>query len=168
MEFPDFEKIKINNALIVGLIIMACVLFPLSLHLLIRPEILDSKNLLILTIATIIVGSTQFGYVYFLSVLHNAFTKPDNAKGEELVFHVLRLPLLQAVTLNLLNYFLVFYENFNKVLPLREGIDTFFFFDKLLAVFVFGSFVQMCFQLFRRRRNITPPPTNPGTPSQTA
>lgn len=84
MDFSGLDKLKINNVIVGFLILINCVLFPLTILLVIDYRLLFNNDLLKTVVAALCVGCANFGVVYstiafILSVIHNIndLTKRD-------------------------------------------------------------------------------------------
>ena len=108
MDFSGIDKIKINNAIVVFLIITTCLLYPLTILLKIDYKYFFEYDLIKVIAATLCVGCTNFSIVYTFTALISArslsiqYPENQNQLFQRPIL-VTILSLLTIYTLTLIN-----------------------------------------------------------------
>lgn len=110
MELPDFDKIKINNALIVFLVVTACALLPLLIVFSVDPRIILSPHLIIYAICTIIAGLCEYAYI-FIIIMVSSFALRTETDWEDPKYAnaVVRMPAIIATPVLIIFYQLIIF-----------------------------------------------------------
>jgi len=95
MDLNGIEKIKVNNAIVVFIVIINCLLYPLTVLLAIDYKLFFEYELLKVVSATLCIGCTNFAIIYCYTAILTAFY--DNGEDENTINYFFQRPLILSL-----------------------------------------------------------------------
>lgn len=151
MDFSGLDKIKINNAVIVFLVVVNCFCLPLLTVGLIDIDFYFRVDLIKLLLMLTAAGTVQFAFSYLIATIElYCFNFNRQVETQENINYVIRWPIITASTVQIIYFFLMFIA-FGKVNDIDKNAALYITcYDTSILIYL----IIRGYSYYKKQRNI--------------